>query len=171
MKDYFFIAKVISLFGKNGFVKIELIPNFFEHVDELDKVFIDFWGNKKVFYVEQVKHSGNAFELKFKNFDDERDAGVFIGRDLFVAKDNFENLTESTFSFNELIGSKVFQGSAEIGLITNVFTTPANDVIVIKKDKNKEFLLPLVLEFIEEFDPEKKILILNKEIAYDDDED
>ncbi len=170
MKNYFLIAKVISLFGRNGFVKIELFSNFSEHLNELDKVFIDFWGDKKVFYVEEVKHIGNAFALKFKNFNDERDAGIFIGRDLFVAKDDFINLPENNFSFNDLIGSKVFQGSAEIGVITDVFTTPANDVIVVKKDNDKEFLIPLVLEFIEEFDPEKKILILKKEIAYDDED-
>jgi 16S rRNA processing protein RimM len=170
VKDYFFIAKVTSLFGKNGFVKIELFQNFFEYLNELDKVFIDFWGDKKVFYVEEVKHVGSAIALKFKNFNDERDAGVFIGRDLFVAKDDFENLPEDTLSFNDLIGCKVFQGSAEIGVITDVFTAPANDVIVIKKDNDKELLLPLVLEFIEEFDPEKKILILKKEIAYDDED-
>ncbi len=170
MKDYFLIAKVISLFRRNGFVKIELFSNFSEHLNELDKVFIDFWGDKKVFYVEEVKHVGNTFALKFKNFNDERDAGVFIGRDLFVAKDDFVNLPENTFSFNNLIGSKVFQGSAEIGVIIDVFTVPANDVIVIKKDNDKEFLLPLVLELIVEFDPEKKILILKKEIAYDDED-
>ena len=170
MKDYFFIAKVTSLFGRNGFFKIELIPKFFEYVNELDKVFIDFWGNKKVFYVEQVKNVGNAYALKFNNFNDDRDAGVFIGRDLFVAKEDFENLSENTFSFNELVGSKVFKGNEEVGVITDVFTAPANDVIVIKKHNDKEFLLPLVLEFIEEFDPEKKILILNKEIAYDDED-
>jgi len=170
VKNYFLIAKVISLFGRNGFVKIELFSNFSEHLNELDKVFIDFWGDKKVFYVEEVKHIGNAFALKFKNFNDERDAGIFIGRDLFVAKDDFINLPENNFSFNDLIGSKVFQGSAEIGVITDVFTTPANDVIVVKKDNDKEFLIPLVLEFIEEFDPEKKILILKKEIAYDDED-
>jgi len=168
VKDYFLIGKLTSLFGRNGFVKIELFSNFSEQLNELDKVFIDFWGDKKVFYVEEVKHVGNAFALKFNNFNDERDAGVFIGKDLFVAKDDFENLPGNTFSFNDLIGSKVFQGNAEIGVITDVFTAPANDVIVIKKNNEKEFLLPLVLEFIEEFDPEKKILILKKEIAYDD---
>lgn len=67
MKDYFFIAKVTSLFGRNGFVKIELFPNFFEYLNELDKVFIDFWGDKKIFYVDEVKHVGNAFALKFKS--------------------------------------------------------------------------------------------------------
>lgn len=170
MKDYFLIAKVISLFGRNGFVKIELFSNFSEHLNKLHKVFIDFWGDKKMFYVEEVKHVGNAFALKFKNFNDERDAGIFIGRDLFIAKDDFINLPENTFSFNDLIGSKVFQGSAEIGVITDVFTTPANDVIVVKKENDKEILIPLVLEFIEEFDPEKKILILKKEIAYDDED-
>ena len=107
---------------------------------------------------------------KFKNFNDKRDTGVFIGRELFVAKDDFVNLPENTFSFNDLIGSKVFQCNVVIGVITDVITAPANDVIVIKKDDDKEFLIPLVLEFIEEFDPEKKILILKKEIAYDDED-
>ena len=170
MKKYFLIAKVTSLFGRYGFVKIELFSNISEYLNELDKVFIDFWGDKKVFYVEEVKQVGNAFALKFKNFNDERDTGVFIGRDLFVAKDDFVNLPENTFSVNNLIGSKVFRGRAEIGVITDVFTAPANDVIVIKKDTDKEFLLPLVLELIVEFDPEKKILILKKEIAYDDED-
>ena len=170
MNDYFLIAKVISHFGRNGFVKIELFSNFSEHLNELDKVFIDFWGDKKVFYVEEVKHVGNTFALNFKNFNDERDAGVFIGRDLFVAKDDFVNLPENTLSFNNLIGSKVCRGISSIGVITDVFTATANDVIVIKKDNDKEFLLPLVLELIVEFDPEKKILILKKEIAYDDED-
>jgi len=170
VKNYFLIAKVISLFGRNGFIKIELFSNFSEHLNKLDKVFIDFWGDKKVFYVEEVKHVGNAFALKFKNFNDERDAGIFIGRDLFVVKDDFVNLPENTLSFSDLIGSKVFQGSAEIGVITDIFTAPANDVIVVKKNNDKEFLIPLVLDFIEEFDPEKKILILKKEIAYDDED-
>ncbi len=170
MKNYFLFAKVISLFRRNGFVKVELFSNFSEHLNKLDKVFIDFWGVKKVFYVEEVKHIGNAFALKFKNFNDERDSGVFIGRDLFVAKDDLINLPENTFSFNELIGSKVFQSNEEIGVITDVITAPANDVIVVKKENDKEFLIPLVLEFIEEFDSEKKILILKKEIAYDDED-
>ena len=170
MNDYFFIAKVTSLFGRNGLVKIELVPDFFENLNELDKVFIDFWGDKKTFYIEEVKHVGNAFALKFKNFNHERDAGIFVGRDLFLAKDDFNNLPEYTFSYNNLIGTKVFQKNAAIGVITDIFTAPANDVIVIKKDDGKELLLPLVLEFIEEFDPEKKILILKKEIAYHDED-
>ena len=170
MNDYFLIAKVISIFGKNGFIKIELLSNFAEYLNELDKVFIDFWGDKKVFYVEEVKQVGNTFALKLKNFNDERDTGVFIGRNLFVVNDDFVNLPENTFSFNDLIGSKVFQSNAVIGVITDVITAPANDVIVIKKNNEKDILIPLVLEFIEEFDPEKKILILKKEIAYDDED-
>lgn len=170
MKDYFFIAKVTSLFGRNGFVRVELFPDYFEYIQTLNKVFIDFWGSKKMFYVEKVKHIGNGLALKLKNFNDERDAGVFIGRDVFVAKDDLENYSGDKFSPNNLIGSKVFKGNEEIGVITDVITAPANDVIVVKKDNNKELLIPLVLEFIEEFDTEKKIIVLTKEIAYDDED-
>ena len=43
----------------------------------------------------------------------------------------------------------------------------ANDVIVILNEKKKEILVPLVPDFIDKFDPEKKILILKPEMGFD----
>jgi ribosomal 30S subunit maturation factor RimM len=43
-------------------------------------------------------------------------------------------------------------------------------VIVIQGEKKKEILIPLVLEFIEEFDPENKKLVLKEEVVYDDED-
>jgi 16S rRNA processing protein RimM len=170
VKDFFSIAKISSLFGRNGFVKVELNSDFPERFNELDKVFVDFWGDKKMLYVDDLKRVGNSFALRFKNFDDEREAGVFIGRDLFVEKDDLIALDESSYFIHDLIGSKVFLGVSEIGEITDVITPPANDVIIVKKNNGKEILIPLVLEFIENFDSEKKMLFLKKEIVYDDED-
>ena len=170
MKDFFLIGKIISLFGKNGFIKIEPVTYSPERFFELKIVFIDFWGDKKKLYVEDVKQIGNYFSLKFKNFNDERESGLFIGREIFIEKADLIKLPENSFFIHDLIGSIVFKGGVELGEITDVLTPPANDVIVIKGMKNKEILIPLVLEFIEKFDPEKKILILKKEVSYDDED-
>jgi 16S rRNA processing protein RimM len=170
VKDYFLIAKINALFGRDGFIKIEPYSDFPERFFKLGKVFIDFWGNKKMFYVEKVKQTGVSFVLKFKNFNDDRDAGVLIGRRLFVDSEDVVKLPANNYFIHDLIGSKVIQGGEEIGEIADVLTAPANDVIVIKKNKNKEILIPLVLEFIERFDPEKKMLVLKKKISYEDED-
>ena len=170
MKEFFLIAKITALLGRDGFVKVEPYSDFPKRFFKLKKVFIDFWGNKKMFYVEKVKQRGVSFALKFRNFDDDRDAGVLIGREVFVDNEDVVRLPANNFFIHDLIGSKVIQGGEEIGEITDVLTVPANDVIVIKKNINKEILIPLVLEFIEQFDAEKKILILKKEFGYEDED-
>ncbi|MEJ2505769.1 MAG: ribosome maturation factor RimM [Ignavibacteriaceae bacterium] len=148
MKDFFLIAKIVSLYGKNGFVRIETYSDYPERFFQLDEVFVD----------------------KFKNFNDEREAGIFLGRDIYVKENDLVKLPEGSYFIHDLIGSKVYQGRKKIGIITDVIQPPANDVIVIQGEKKKEILIPLVLEFIEEFDPENKKLVLKEEVVYDDED-
>ncbi len=170
MKDFFLIANIISLFGKNGFVKIEPYSDFPQRFVELEKLFIDFWGDKKIFYVEDVKELNNAVALKFKNFDDKRNAGVLVGRGIYVEEKDLIKLPDDTYYIHDLIGSKVLQGGKNIGTIADVISPPANDVIILRNKKNKELLIPLVLDFIESFDPERKVLVLKQNVSYDDED-
>ena len=170
MKDFFLIAKIVSLYGKNGFVRIETYSDYPERFFQLDEVFVDFWDQKKKLSVEKVNDRGKFLTLKFKNFNDEREAGIFLGRDIYVKENDLVKLPEGSYFIHDLIGSKVYQGRKKIGIITDVIQPPANDVIVIQGKKKKEILIPLVLEFIEEFDPENKKLVLKEEVVYDDED-
>lgn len=170
MKDYFLIAKITSLFGKEGFIKIEPYFNSTERFLELDVVFVDFWGDKKKLIVEDVKKLNNTFVLKFKNFDNTRESEVFLGRKMFVEAKELVELPEHNYFIHDLIGSKVLKYNEVIGEISDILSLPANDVIVILSEKGKEILVPLVPEFIEKFDPEKKILKLKPEMGFDDED-
>ncbi len=75
-KDFYLIARIISLIGKDGFVKVESDSGFREGFEKLHNVFIDFWGDKKIFTVENVKEYRNAVSIKFVNFDSQRDSQV-----------------------------------------------------------------------------------------------
>lgn len=170
MKDFFLIAEITALSGSSGFVKVRLYSNFPVQFNGLEKVFIDFWGSKKEFYIENIKQAGNSFKLKFNNFDDDRDAGVLLGRELFVAKKDLAKLEKNGLYLHDFIGCKVLKVGKQIGIVKEILALPANNVIVIKRDDEKEILIPLVLEFIEKFDPENKTLILKKEFDYDDED-
>lgn len=168
-KNYYLIARIVSLIGNDGFVKVESVSGFQERFEKLHKVYLDFWGDKKIFTVENVKEYRNSFSIKFLNFDSQRDSQVLIGREVFVDDKDFLKLPGDHFFINELIGSKVFKNEKLIGEITDVLKMPANDVMSIKGDKGKEILLPVVLEIIESFDPVEKIMVIKEDYNLSDD--
>lgn len=172
MPEYFLIARIKSVYGKDGSVRIISYSDFPERFYSLKKVFIDFFGNKKEFLVEHVSEAKGSFIVKFKNFNNETDSGILTGKELFVDEENLVKLPENYFFIHDLVGSKVLRNSEEFGIISEVLSLPANDVYVVHNTDGKEVLIPAVADFIESFDAGKKILILKpgKELYEEDDE-
>jgi 16S rRNA processing protein RimM len=162
VNDFYLIAKIKKVVGNEGFVLIESYSDFPERFYELETVYLDFWGDKKLFIVEEVKEHKSRFLLKFEKFDDERSATVLEGREIFVEEKDVVELPDNTFFVHDLINCLVLQEENKLGIIKDVLQLPANDVLVIEDTNKEEKLLPFVLDFIESFDPEKKILRFKK---------
>jgi len=170
--EYFLIARIKQTFGKEGFVRIQSFSDFPERFFSLKKVFIDFWGDKKSFYVEDVKDVKGRIIIKFKKYDSLRDSQTLIDREMFVDAKDAVNLPESYFFVHDLIDSDVFIKTERIGVVTDVIKGKSNDILVIRDDKKKEILIPFVLSFIDKFEAAKKKLILNisKEFLEEDED-
>jgi len=157
--EFFLIAKIQSAFNKEGFVRILNYSDFPERFFNLQKVYVDFSGIKKEFYVEEVKKKKDFFTLKFKNFDNDNDVNVLLGKDIFIDEKDAVKLPADQYFIHDLIGSSVFRNNVLVGKIVEVLVLPANDVYVIDAG-NREILIPAVKEFIERFIPSEKKLIL-----------
>jgi 16S rRNA processing protein RimM len=168
--DFYLIAEIEQRVGIDGFVKITPISDYPERFFNLEKVYLDFWGDKKTFIVTEVKKHKESFFLKFKNFDSLRDSQVLIGRKIYVDDEDVVKLPENHFFLHDLIDVKVFIRDEKIGVVTEVLKLPANDVLVVKKDDGTEQLIPFVLELIEELQLEKKRLSLKIEKDFFEDE-
>ena len=171
MIEYLLIGKIDSVTGNDGFVKITSYSDFPKRFHALSEVYLDFWGDKKKFIVEKTGDRKHSLFIKFKNFSSRRDSELLEGKEIFITSDDVIKLPENNFFIHDLIGSKVLFNDEIIGEITDVMKTPANDVIVLRDDDDKEILLPFVPDFIESFDPERKIMILKQDIDFSDDED
>jgi len=170
--EYILIARIEQTFGKDGFVRIQSFSDFPERFLGLRKVYIDFWGDKKTFYVEEVKEAKGKIIIKFKRFDNLKDSHVLIDREIYVDEKDSVNLPDNHFFVHDLMASEVIVEGKRIGIISDVIKGKANDVIVILTDDKKEKLIPFVLKFIEKFDGAKKKLILNISKDYlEEDED
>jgi len=171
VRDYFLIARIISIYGKNGFLKITSFSDFPDRFFDLRKVFIDFFDDKKEFLVEKVEKAKDFFIIKFKNFDSDTDARILIGKDIFVSSEDAVKLPENYYFTHDFLGCKVYRNNMEFGSIKEVLHYPANDVLVIENHEGSEVLIPAVAGYIESFSPEKKILVLKPGGELFEDED
>ena len=159
--EYILIAKIEQLFGKDGFVKVQSFSDFPNRFQILKKVYLDFWGDKKIFYIQDVKDVNGRITIKFKNFDSPRDSEVLIGREVFVDEEDSVRLPENHFYVHDLIGCQVLIEKQKIGIVSDVIRGKANDVLVILTDDKKENMIPFVLSYIEKFDAAVKKIFLN----------
>lgn len=172
MNEYFLVAKIVSAEGDNGFLKINSFSGNLTRFKKLKKVYIDFWGEKKIFLPQSVKKSKTDIFIKFRNFDDKESVNILIGKEVFVDDEDLLKLPLGHYFIHDLIGCRVLRDDVEFGELTDVYSLPANDVFVIRKISDEEVLIPAVHEFVESVDIKNKILILKPgEDFYEDDAD
>lgn len=162
-KEFFLIAKVIAVFGTDGFVSVISFSDDENRFFELKSVFIEVFGGKRKFFIEEVKKLKNSFIVKFSNFDSSEEVKFLVGSEIFIETKDSIILEKNSFFIHDLIDCKVFLKEDFIGTLKDVVNLPANDIYVVITPEEKEILIPAVKEFIEKFDEESKRLFLKSE--------
>lgn len=171
MENYYLIAKLIAAEGDRGEVKVYPVSNHPKRFKELEKVFIDFWGEKKTFSLQYVKHKRGSIFFKFKDFDDRQSVELLIGKEVFVDEKNLKKLPQGHYFIHDIIGCCVLRNGCVFGQIIDVYKLKANDVFVIEKIDGEEILIPAVKDFIESVDINKRTVILKPgDDFFEDDE-
>lgn len=170
LEDFYLVAKITSISG-NGYLKLNLITDFPEKLFQTETLYIDFFGKKKKFEVENLIRQKKAYLIKFFGFETERELQVLLGREIFITEKELAELPEGSYFIHELIDSEVFRSGEKIGRVKDVLNLPANDVYLIVDENGNEILIPAVPDFIISFDAEKKIMIIKDDAGIYDDED
>lgn len=168
--EFLFIAKIQSA-GKHGFVKVQLVPGFFNGLKNIKYFFLDFWNQKKHFELEDIVTNKSTVFFKFKNFNDERDISVLLDREIYISKNELNNFNLDDIKSKDVNGFKVFKDQDFIGIVSDFYESPANSVIELKSISGKEILIPFVESIVVKVDYDKKELLVNPDFGLDDDED
>lgn len=163
-EDFFLVAQLKSTVNKEGFLNLKSFTDFSERFLKLPFVFIEVFGDKRKFFIEDFYFSGDQPVVKFKNFDSIDDVDFLIGKKVFIDSSNLNKELEDKLLIRHLIGEKVFRGVEFFGNLVKIESYPGNDVLVINTADNKEILVPAVKEFITRIDSKKKIIFLNPDI-------
>lgn len=81
--------------------------------------------------------------LKFKGIDDINDVEKYRKKSLYVTRENAVKLKKDEYFIADLIGMKVSTDEGEeLGTLSDVMQTGANDVYVISMTDGEEVLIP-----------------------------
>ncbi len=161
MEDYLRVGVISSTHGIKGEVKVFPTTDDMERFKQLKQVFLDTKKEYKELEIAGVKFFKQWAILKFKGIDNINDIEKYKGCDLLVTRENAVKLQEDEFFICDILDSVVVtEEGEELGVLTDVLSTGANDVYVVTTKEKKEILLPSIKECIIDVDVEnKKILV------------
>ena len=113
-------------------------------------------------HICQVKFFKQMVILKFKEFQNINEVERFRGKSLYVTRENAVKLQKDEYFIADMIGMRVVSTEGEeLGTLTDVLQTGANDVYVVEDAKGEEILLPAIRECILDVDVEKNVMTIH----------
>lgn len=107
-----------------------------------------------------VLHKGGVL-LRLRGFESIEDASSFKGAAVFMPLGDLPEPEEDESYWYELEGAEVIdERLGQIGILEEIFETAAHDIYVVR-GRYGEVMIPVVDEFILEFDEEKKQLYVD----------
>ena len=94
--------------------------------------------------------------VKFTDINDINDAIIFKGDEVYVKR---EDLDIDGYVDEDIIGLKVYDDDKLIGKVSSIIKNKQE--ILVVKNRNKNYLIPFVAEFIKNIDLDNKVLNIN----------
>lgn len=161
MEDMLRIGVVTTTHGLRGEVKVFPTTDDVKRYKKTDEVILITKNGNLTLHIESARFFKNIVIVKFKEFNIIDEVEGFRKCDIMVTRENALPLKEGEYYFCDVIGCKVLDaddGDAEIGEVTDVIETGANNVFAIRTVEGKEVLFPVIPECIKAVNTEEKIV-------------
>lgn len=157
MENYIRVGVITTTHGVHGEVKVYPTTDDVNRFNDLKQVILDTGKELITLDINGIKFIKQLVILKFKGFDRIEDIEKYKGKDLLVTRENAVKLEKDEFFIYDLIDSEVFTDEgAKLGILSEILTSAANDVYVVKTAEGKEILLPSIKECILDVDVDNK---------------
>lgn len=149
------VGKIINTHGLKGEVKIVTWTDSPDVFEDLEYVIIKSKKGDITLTIKGVKYQKNNIIVKFKELERIEDAEPLKNSVLYAPREMLGELPDGVYYIADLIGLEVFDDEGQkIGIIADVFSTGANDVYDIKREGQKNLLLPVIDDVVLDVDIE-----------------
>lgn len=153
MEDLLQVGVITSTHGVRGEVKVFPTTDDPARFKKLKNVVLDTGKEMIDLEVAGVKFFKNMVIVKFKGIDNINDVEKYRQKSLYVTRENAVKLKKNEYFIADLIGLSAKSDEGEdLGILSDVLQTGANDVYVLSKEGNDDILLPAIRECVKEVD-------------------
>ncbi|MBU0437408.1 ribosome maturation factor RimM [Staphylococcus succinus] len=150
------VGKIVNTHGVKGEIKIKSDSDFTEtRFQPGEVVEIEREGNETLeFKIASYRMHKGLHMLTFEGINNINDIEYLKGETIVQERDHEEiELGEHEYFYSDIIGCTVFDDEdTPIGRVIEIFETGANDVWVVKGDK--EYLIPYIADVVKDIDVE-----------------
>ncbi len=155
MEDLLQIGVITTTHGVRGEVKVFPTTDDPMRFKKLKQVILDTGKEQIELEVAGARFFKNLVILKFKGIDNINDVEQYRQKSLYVTRENAVPLGENEYFIADLIGLKVVSDEGEeLGELSDVLQTGANDVYVVSKENTPDLLIPAIRDCIKQVDIE-----------------
>ncbi len=150
---YVSAGTITSTHGIRGEVKVYPTVDDPDRFSSFGKVLLSNGKTEVEAEIEKVKYFKNLVIVKFRGIDDINDVMKYRRWNILVTREDAADLQEGQYFEVDIIGLKVVtDDDREIGKITEILHTGANDVYTVKGESGKEILIPAIQQCILDVD-------------------
>jgi 16S rRNA processing protein RimM len=175
MTEWFYVGKIVNTHGIRGEVRVISQTDFADERYAAGSVLYvgeDRNSDKKALTVQAHRRHKNFDLLQFEGLNNINFVEPLKGMSLYVNEEQLGELNENEFYYHEIIGCEVYNENNQLlGKITEILSTGANDVWVVKRKGKKDALIPYIENVVKSVDPENKRVDVELLPGLVDDED
>ena len=162
MEDLLKVGVITTTHGVRGEIKVFPTTDDAERFLELEYVLLDTGRELRRLDIKNVRFFKNLVFLKFDGIDNINDIEKYKGKDLWIPREEAQELGEDEYYIADLQGlNVVLEDGTEFGTLRDVMETGANDVYIIDSNEHGEVLLPAIKECILDVDLEKNTMTVH----------
>lgn len=163
MTQWISIGKITKPHGLKGEVRVLGDTDFAEERFAAGQtVYLDRKDGEETPLVISSHRKHKQFDLlQFEGYEDINKVDDWRGDGLKIPEEDLVELDEGEYYHRDIIGCRVFtEEGAELGEVTEIMATGANDVWAVSGQGQKEVLIPYIADVVKKVDiHEKKITI------------
>jgi 16S rRNA processing protein RimM len=162
------LGKVGAVYGIKGWLKIHSFTGDTDAILDYFPWSLKLGNNTQTVEITDWRKHNKGLIVKVAKVDDRDQAQALVGSEILVSEATLPDLPQGDFYWRDLIGMSVMTTKGyDLGVVSDMMETGANDVLVVKANLNdgfskKERLIPYLFEEVVE-----SVSIENKQICVD----
>ncbi|MCL2674324.1 MAG: ribosome maturation factor RimM [Defluviitaleaceae bacterium] len=165
MDDFFRIGIITNTHALKGELKVLPTTDDPSRFDDMPNITVtrnEASTSTTVYDIEYVRHQKGMVVLKLTGIDDINDAEKLKGCQIIVSREDALPLEDGEYYRSDLLGMRVITDeSEELGTLSDIYDTGANDVYSVTPPEGKPILIPAIKQCILNVDTENKLMTVH----------